>query len=238
VTGREPDSVVGVPLLRQAWCKVSFLHWRYQAAVLQTMLPAGLTVDECDGSAWVSLIPLQMRDVRISGLPPVPVLSDFPETNLRTYVRGPDGKQGIWFFSLDAASTWITVGARLALGAPYFRSRLSISDGAGIRYAGRRPGPRHARYQLNVRPGSALEPGELDIWLTHQWRAYTRHAGLLLEIPVRHEPWPLRNLTVSKLEQSLTVAAGLPGPGDPALAHYSDGVTGVAFGAARPLRGS
>jgi hypothetical protein len=32
----------------------------------------------------------------------------------------------------------------------------------------------------------------------------------------------------------VTAAAGLPRPADEPLVHYSDGVTGVAFGAARP----
>jgi uncharacterized protein YqjF (DUF2071 family) len=235
VTGRWPDSDVRLPLLRQAWRVVTFVHWRYPASVVQPLLPPGLAVDEQDGSAWVSLIPLQMRDVRLAGTPPLPGLSTFPETNLRTYVRGPDGKEGIWFFSLDAASTWITVGARLLLGAPYFRSRLEIRTGTAVRYHGTRPGWRRAQYQAEVLPGAAAGSGELDVWLTHRWRAYTSHGGWLLEVPVRHEPWPLRSVTVSRLDQSLTAAAGLPAPPEPALTHYSDGVTDVAFGAARPV---
>src|SRR5450759_1646433 len=33
-----------------------------------------------------------------------PWVSDFCETNVRTYVRDGNGRAGIWFFSLDAAS--------------------------------------------------------------------------------------------------------------------------------------
>src|SRR5437660_7938168 len=118
VTCAAPDSGVRVPLLRQAWRTVPFVHWRYPAAALQAQLPDGMTVEEYDGSAWLTLTPLQMRDVRLPAMPAVPRLSVFPETNLRTYVRGPAGRPGVWFFSLDAASTWITIGARLLLGAP------------------------------------------------------------------------------------------------------------------------
>lgn len=67
------------------------------------------------------------------------------------------------------------------------------------------------------RPGSML---------THRWRAYTRHAGRLLEIPVRHEPWPLQAATVTLINESLTAAAGLPAPAGAALAHYPAGVAG------------
>jgi pimeloyl-ACP methyl ester carboxylesterase len=31
------------------------------------------------------------------------VVRRFPETDVRTYVVGPDGREGLWFFSLDAA---------------------------------------------------------------------------------------------------------------------------------------
>jgi uncharacterized protein YqjF (DUF2071 family) len=232
-----PDSDIGIPLLRQAWRTVTFVHWRYPRWVLQPLLPSGLTAEEHDGSCWVSLTPLRMRDVRLPGMPAVPRLSTFPETNLRTYVRGPDGRPGLWFFSLDAASTWLTVGARLLIGAPYFRAGLGIVEvGDGIGYTGRRTGRGPAAYHLRVEPGQHIQPSARDVWLTHRWRAYTRHAGCLLEIPVRHEPWPLQSATVTMLDESLTAAAGLPAPPEAEFAHYSDGVADVTFGPARLVR--
>jgi uncharacterized protein len=236
VTQVQPDSRVRVPVLRQAWRTVSFVHWRYPASSLQSLLPPGLVAEEYDGSGWLTLTPLLMRDVRVPGTPSVPGFSTFAETNLRTYVRGPGGAPGLWFFSLDAARAWITVGARLALGAPYFRAALAIEDSDGIRYTGTRKGRIRAAYRLHVRPGPPIEPGPLDLWLTHRWRAYTRHAGQLLQIPVRHEPWPLRNATVTMLEESLTTAAALPPPDDVALARYSAGVADVTFGVPRAAR--
>lgn len=234
MTSAQPDSGIRVPLLRQAWQTVTFVHWRYPGAPLQRLMPSGLTVEEYDGSAWLTLTPLRMRDVRLAATPAVPGLSAFAETNLRTYVRGPAGRPGLWFFSLDAACAWITIGARLMLGAPYFRAELDITaaDG-GVRYAGARKGRTAAAYRLHARPGPEIEPADLDLWLTHRWRAYTRHAGRLLEIPVRHEPWPLQAATVTMIDESLTAAAGLPAPGRVALAHYSTGVAGVAFGTPR-----
>lgn len=217
---------------------VTFVHWRYSKSLLQPLMPPGLDVEQHDGSAWVTLTPLQMRDVRLSRTRAVPVPGPrtFAETNLRTYVRGPDGRPGVWFFSLDAANDWITIGARLMLGAPYHRAELDIRAGDGLLYTGMRAGRATATYRLHVQPGQHMKPTALDVWLTHRWRAYTRHAGLLLEIPVRHEPWPLQTATVTNVEESLTAAAGLPAPHAAALAHYSDGVTGVAFGPARMAR--
>ena len=42
-----------------------------------------------------------MRRIRIPGLPPFGPLSTFPETNIRTYIVDPNGRRGVWFFSLD-----------------------------------------------------------------------------------------------------------------------------------------
>ena len=228
-----PDTEIRVPLLRQAWCMVTFVHWRYDASVLQPMLAPGLTVDQRDGSAWATLVALEMRDVRLPGMPPVPQLSTFPQTNLRTYVRGPGDQEGIWLFSVGAARLWITLAARCLLGAPYVRADLAVGAGDGVRYLGTRAGS--WGYELDVQPGLPLSPSDLDIWLTHRWRAYTQHGGYLLQMPVRHEPWPLRQAAVIRLDQSVTTAAGLPPPAGQPLVHYSDGVTGVAFGAARPV---
>src|ERR1044072_1701490 len=100
----------------QAWRNLTFLHWRYPPAVMQAHLPKGLQVDTFDGSAWLRLAPVLL------GL----TYSTFPETNVLTYVRGPDGKSGVWFFSLDAASLSAVIGARIAYGLPYMWSRMSV----------------------------------------------------------------------------------------------------------------
>lgn len=239
-----PDSRIRVPLVPQTWHTVTFVHWRYDRRALQPMMPAGLTVEEYDGSAWVSLTALQMRDVRLTAVPRVPSWPAFAETNLRTYVRDAGGRQGIWFYSLDAASRWITAGARLMLGMPYFRAAADVEFrvgadvgvGDGIEYRGARAGHGDARYRLHIQPGAPMPPGDLDVWLTHRWRAFSQHLGTLLEIPVRHGPWPLRTAEIVTLQQSLTTAAGLPPPPAEALTHYSRGVADVAFGPARRVR--
>src|ERR1051325_7601239 len=90
-------------LMLQQWRLLTFLHWRFPAADVARLLPEGLTAQTFARTAWVGLVPFVMVGVRAPGVPPLPWLSRFPETNVRTYVRGPDGKPGIWFYSLDAA---------------------------------------------------------------------------------------------------------------------------------------
>jgi uncharacterized protein YqjF (DUF2071 family) len=163
----------------------------------------------------------------------VPGLPAFAETNLRTYVRHPDGRDGLWFLSLEVAFP-VMLAAR-AIGVPYHFGVLTVTrSGERVRYTGRRR-PGHASYRLAVRPGDPVErPTERDVWLTSRWRAYTRRLGLLWETPVEHEPWPLARATIEELEETLTAEAGLPAPAGEPVAHFSEGVRHVRMGASVP----
>ena len=83
------------PCMIHEWNELTFLHWRYDAEAVQRLLPPGLEVETFDGSAWVGLVPFQML-VRPPGLPPLPWVSHFPETNVRTYARAADGSVGVF----------------------------------------------------------------------------------------------------------------------------------------------
>ena len=92
-------------VMRQQWRDLLFLHWEVPAALLQSLTPAELTLDTFDGKAYVGLVPFTMRNVRPVWSPSVPPLSNFHETNVRTYVHYKGRGPGVWFFSLDAANS-------------------------------------------------------------------------------------------------------------------------------------
>jgi uncharacterized protein len=251
MAGPSAEQHVAVPTLRSSWLTASFVHWPVSPARVQAHVPPGLTVDEYDGSAWVGLVPFLMAGMRPPGLPDLsgafgriasipglsrlPDPSTTPETNLRTYVRGPDGRDGVYFFSLDVGSPALAVALRGLVGARYHAGRLRIErDGGAVTYSGSRTGG-GPTYRLVVRPEARIGPSDLDTWLTGRWRAYTRHLGRLLVTPIEHEPWPLQAASTEVLEQDLTDAAGLDGPSDPPLVHFSEGVRGVRIGIPRVL---
>jgi hypothetical protein len=96
----------GPPQGYHQWRQLSFLHWEVPVAEVQATLPPGLHVDTFEGRAFVGLVPFTMQGIRPTRLlPPVPGLSAFHETNVRTYVLHEGGAPGVWFYSLDAASS-------------------------------------------------------------------------------------------------------------------------------------
>lgn len=167
--------------------------------------------------------------VRPPGAPPIPWLSDFPETNVRTYAVAPDGSTGVWFLSLDAARLAAVVTARVTYRLPYFWSQMSVTGGErSWRYQSHRrwPGPTPAPSRVAVSVGAALESRALDDrdhWLTARWTLFSRFPRSLWKARADHPPWQLRRVELTDLDDHLLAATGLPTPvGDP-LVHHSDG---------------
>jgi uncharacterized protein len=213
---------------------MSFLHWQYDVDELQRLLPSKLEVDTYDGAGWVSITPFLMKDFRLGPLPAVPGVSTFPETNVRTYVKGPDRRDGLWFFSLEADSVATVLGASSLYGVPYQFADMAVEEQDVIRYRSKRRDKPDVGHDISVRPREACSaPTELDHWLTGRWRAYSTIAGRLTRVPVQHQSWPLWNADLLHLEETLLSAVGLPEPADKPLVHYSPGVD-VRVGAPMP----
>lgn len=211
------------------WDDLTFLHWRYDAPLVQRLLPPGYTVETFDDSAWVGLVPFRMV-FRPPFLPALPWLSTFPETNVRTYVTAPDGSTGVWFLSLDASRLHAVLGARATYALPYYWSSMSVQTMGSVRtYRSRRRWPHtpRSRSDVAVEVGVAYEPdelGDLDHWLTARYRLFTVHDDGARFARADHEPWQLHRARVLHCDSDLIAAGGLPAPSGEPLVHWSPGV--------------
>jgi len=214
------------------WQLLTFLHWSFEPSVVQRLLPAGLTVDAFDERAWVGLVPFRMW-VAPPGLPALPWLGRFCETNVRTYVRDRHGRAGVWFFSLEASRLPAVLAARTGYRLPYYWAsmRLDVSSERRV-YTTRRKWPSPtgtaAGGVVVIRPGSPIAPQQvtaLEHFLTARWRLFSQAKdGALRYADAEHPPWQLQRVHVDQCDDTLVTTVGLPRPvGDP-LAHYSRGV--------------
>ncbi|MGN9843192.1 YqjF family protein [Nonomuraea sp. H19] len=221
---------VAWPVMYHRWSQMTFLHWRYPAEVVRALVPDSLTVETFDGTAWVGLTPFLMDDARMPGIPALPWLSSFPETNCRTYVRDSRGRSGIWFLSLDAGRLAAAVGGRAGYWLPYFWSDMSVRTGSDSRqYRCRRrwPGPEGVRCDVDVAVGTTLaedERDELAHFLTARYCLFTMVAGRLAAAETEHPAWPLQHARLITLDQNVLQAAGLPAPDSAPILHASPGV--------------
>lgn len=216
-----------------AWRELAFIHYPVAAATLRGMLPAGLRLDEYDGTAWLGVVPFRMVQVTPRFTPTLPVGTTFPEVNVRTYVVA-DGKPGVWFFSLDADSWPTVVAGRRFFALPYHLARMQLHRRDGWHHCVSDRLAGGARFRARYRPLGDIElaaPGTFALWATERYCLYSHSPRLgLSRAEVHHAPWPLQDAEVDLEDNTLLRAAGLAADDRAPVCHFSPGVEVVAYG--------
>jgi uncharacterized protein YqjF (DUF2071 family) len=211
-TGHRPWPLPETPWMNaQSWIDLAFLHWRVDATELGRQVPESVELETFDGSAWLGLTPFALHGFRVRGLPPLPRVSSFPELNVRTYVTR-DGKPGIWFFTLDAASSLAVEAAKRLYKLPYHHARMRcerVED--HVQFSLERAA---ASFRARYRGAGDLfhaEQGSLEAFLTERYCLYTEDAGRLYRAEIHHPPWALQRGEVTIDENTM---APVPLPDD------------------------
>src|SRR3954454_13289161 len=174
---RLPPRTVRRPIFRQQWLDLTYLHWPYDPDVVARYLPEDVRPDVVDGAGWIGLIPFRMQRVTIFGTPPLPYLSSFLETNVRTYGIDREGRRVVVFLSLDANRLLPVLAARVSYRLPYIWSRMSADSVGDVReYRCRRRGPgRRPTSRVRIRIAARVDqPAELDDFLSARWGLASR----------------------------------------------------------------
>jgi uncharacterized protein YqjF (DUF2071 family) len=211
-----------LPIMRQTWNNIVWCHWPVAPEQVAALLPEGLTPHLFDGTAWVGLIPFSMQDLRLPGVLAAITrlfrVSNFGEVNVRTYVQGPTGQTGVWFFTLDS-DDWLAVAtANTAFGLPYRLATTTWDEtGDTRRWTShrRRDG---ARTEISVSiPAETWRPAApgLEQFLVERYHLYTLRRGRLFRGRLRHEPWTVAPATLTHLVSDTVAAAGLSVSGEP-----------------------
>jgi uncharacterized protein YqjF (DUF2071 family) len=230
----------GIPLVRQDWCSLLFMHWRIDAALLRPLIPERLTIDTYDGSAWIAIVPFTIRNMSPfpPKLPRIPGFNAMHELNVRTYAT-LDGVPGVWFFSLDVTHALAMVGARVFYHLPYFTAGIEIQKrDSSIAFTHARTGPDgpQARFDvkytiLNKLP--ATQPGSLEYFLVERYCLYAARDDALYRARIFHQPWPLHSAELHSFDSTVIQAAGLPCPEGLPLLHYAPEVNADIW---RPIK--
>jgi uncharacterized protein YqjF (DUF2071 family) len=183
--------------IAQSWEDLLFVHWRVDAGALRKLVPSELQLDEHDGSAWLGITPFLITGLRLRGTLPLPVVSTFPELNVRTYVTHED-KPGIWFFSLDTSSRIAVEAARRTYRLPYFHAHtVHERRGARVEFSNARRGSDRpftfeATYRDSTTDAFEPAPGSLEHFLTERYCLYAVDGEGLHRAEIHHPPWRLR----------------------------------------------
>ncbi len=224
---RRPD---GPRAAFHRWKKLCFVHWEVPAATLRPLVHPRLSIDTFEGRAFVGLVPFTMEDIQLRHLPRWPGMTNFHETNVRTYVHLDGASPGVWFLSLDAASRLCVLGARATYHLPYHFADMSLEEEGSTRtyrstraWPGPTPGDLEATFAIGAPIGHA-SPGTLEDFLCERYLLYSEKGGRLFRGQVHHSPYPLASAEIERLDETLTRAAGVEVAGSPVSVLASPGV--------------
>ena len=221
--------------VRQDWIDLAFLHWKLSPSLLEPLLPDGLILDTFNDEAWIGIVPFRMDRVRLAYTPAIPLVSSFPELNVRTYVRYKD-KAGVLFLSLDAASALTCWAGKRFFHLPYHRAKMQHHRlNHGWHYRSARLLDQRYDFDAEVQPNGSeyyAQSGSIEHFLTERYCFFAEASGgQLLCGEVHHPPWPLHTATVKLSRNGMLSVFGSELSDDPDLVHSSPGVSVVGWSA-------
>src|SRR5262245_59579189 len=149
-------------VIEQTWQDVLFAHWPLDFDAVRARVPAVLELDTFEGQTWVSVAAFRIDAFRTRG---IPIELRFPELNLRTYVRY-QGRPGVYFFSLDAASRTAVIAGCTLFRLNYYDAAIAFVNDTYFDFTSRRldrPLAKfHARYRSTGGPELAVGRGSLE----------------------------------------------------------------------------
>jgi uncharacterized protein len=223
--------------MTQSWHDLLFAHWPVDPEVVRARMPSSLALDLFDGRAWIGVIPFHMTNVGPRGISSLPGVSAFAELNVRTYVT-LDGKPGVYFFSLDAASTLAVIGARAVFHLPYYRAEMAVHTGTRrITYRSMRRSAVNAQFAGTYEPTGAVfspSPGTVEYFLTERYCLYTTtRSGEPRRLDIHHKPWRLQVADAQIAVNTMAAASGITLPAAAPLLHFAKRMDVLAWGMAR-----
>jgi uncharacterized protein YqjF (DUF2071 family) len=226
-TGHRPWPLPeGAWIMGQTWEHLLFAHWRVPLDALREVVHPAIPLDTFDGSAWLGVTPFTVTGLHLRGTPPPPLAGSFHEINVRTYAT-IDGKPGIYFLSLDAASKVAVHAARTAYRVPYFHAEIDAErEGERTRYSHERkqadgpPASFQAEYGPTGEPFTAA-PESFEYWAAERYCLYTLDDGQRVHRgEIHHPPWPLQPASARIARNTMAGPYGIELSGDP-VCHYA-----------------
>jgi len=213
-------------VMRQRWDDVLFLHWPVPPNVLRPHIPDELELDLYDGTAWIGIVLFEVNGLRGRFFPPIPFANTFPEVNVRTYVK-KNGKQGIYFFSLDTSNKLAIKAARTAYSLPYFYANVSLKRSeTEVNFSSIRKerGMPRESLQVTYRPKGVEVPNEessFQHWMAERYCQWTLFGNELFRTDIHHRKWVFESvdieLTLNTMAQYIPRDCFSKTP----IAHYS-----------------
>ncbi|MEO8352504.1 MAG: DUF2071 domain-containing protein [Chthoniobacteraceae bacterium] len=200
--------------LTAEWRSLVMLNYEIDPKVLAPLIPAGTELDLWEGRAVISVVGFLFLNTRLLGIP-IPWHRDFPEVNLRFYVRrliDGEWRRGVTFIREIVPRRAIAAIARCIYNEPYIPCPMGYRiDRGEFDFSWRHRG----RWQrLGVAVKGDARPmrfgSEEEFIFEHYW-GYTRQRdGGTIEYAVEHPRWRVWSVQRSWLDCDVGSLFGEP----------------------------
>lgn len=188
-----PESV----FLTADWHNLALVNYEVEPDVLTPYVPAGTEIDLWEGRCYVSVVGLQFLKTKLLGVS-IPFHRDFPEVNLRFYVRREvDGelRRGVVFIKEIVPLHAVTWVARGIYNENYvtlpMREEITTDS---FRYEWRsKEGWNRLRTKTRGEWSAPDLDSEASFVAEHYWGYAAQRNGSTLEYEVEHPRWRTAN---------------------------------------------
>jgi len=189
--------------LRAEWRKLIMANYPVDAAALRPFLPERTELDTWEGETFVSLVGFMFRKVRIRGIR-IPFHTNFPEVNLRFYVRYKEGtnwKRGVVFIReivpLPAVSFIAnTIFHERYISMPMRNKEVQDAGLLQLNYQWKYKGRWNSLAATTASGAVAMQEGSQTEFITEHFWGYTNAGGGRTgEYQVAHPRWDIYPLT-------------------------------------------
>ena len=207
-----------ISIMKQEWHNLLFLHWPIPIASIRHRIPKQLELDTYNDSAWIGIIPFQMRKLRPSFAFSIPPISNFTEINLRTYVKDKYNRKGVWFFSLDTQNSFGNWIARtfFHLNYRYAETEFLANSDEQLTCKFTMPdrGIPEQSFIWQLTQDDFIpskNPESLEFFLTERYRlfSYNYKKDVLLTGTLSHEPYQLNRPSLIQYSTDLFFSNGI-----------------------------
>jgi uncharacterized protein len=201
LTPEKPDRI---SFLSARWERLLLLTYDIDPQLLAPYLPPGIVPDTIDERAFISLVAFDFLDTKVIGIRWTGYIN-FPEINLRFYVRHPDGRRGVVFIREYVPKRLIAWLARMLYNEPYQAAPMTSSwteseDSFQLQHELRvGTAVQQLQVELGKNPAMSTEDSMDHFFKEHSWGFGQTRSGRLLEYEVWHPFWetlPVKNCTL------------------------------------------
>lgn len=189
------------PFLTAEWRRLILLTYAVEPDLLKAYLPEGLALDVYnDGRAFVSFVAFDFLNTKVKGIS-IPFHVNFPEINLRFYVRHTDKagtvRRGVMFIKELVPKHCIALVANKIYNEPYESTSMTSSFEQKnknleiehqLTYKGM---PHQFKIVVEDTPYFPEEDSTENFFKEHSWGFGLNKKGQLTEYKVEHPVWKI-----------------------------------------------